>query len=186
MRWMDLDIYFARPVHWILALFDGQVIPLQIGNISSGNLSRGHRFMAPGSFQVKDLGDYLRKLKNSFVIVNPEERKEMILVEANKAASEVSGSLLQDEGLLETINYLVEYPVAIRGSFPAEFLSLPREVLISVMREHQRYFPVVDAQGNLLPYFIAISNTKPKDLVVVTRGNERVLRARLADARFFF
>lgn len=186
MRWMDLDIYFARPIHWILALFDGQVLPLQIGNISSGNLSRGHRFMAPGSFQVKDLGDYLRKLKNSFVIVNQEERKEMILAEANKAASEVSGHLLQDEELLETVNYLVEYPVAIRGSFPAEFLSLPREVLISVMREHQRYFPVVDANGNLLPYFIAISNTKPKDLTVVARGNERVLRARLADARFFF
>lgn len=186
MRWMDLDIYFARPIHWILALFDGQVLPLQIGNVSSGNLSRGHRFMAPGSFQVKDLGDYLRKLKNSFVIVNPDERKEMILAEANKAASEVSGYLLQDEGLLETINYLVEYPVAIRGSFPAEFLSLPREVLISVMREHQKYFPVVDANGNLLPYFIAISNTRPKDVAVVARGNERVLRARLADARFFF
>ncbi len=186
MRWMDLDIYFARPIHWILALFDGQVIPFQIGNISSGNLSRGHRFMAPGSFQVKDLGDYLRKLKNSFVIVNPEERKEMILAEANKAASEVSGNLLRDEELLETVNYLVEYPVAIRGSFATEFLSLPREVLISVMQDHQRYFPVVDAQGNLLPYFIAVSNTKPKDPGVVARGNERVLRARLADARFFF
>jgi len=186
MRWMDLEIYFARPIHWILALFDGQVIPFQIGNISSGNLSRGHRFMAPGSFQVKDLGDYLRKLKNSFVIVNPEERKEMILAEANKAASEVSGNLLRDEELLETVNYLVEYPVAIRGGFAAEFLSLPREVLISVMQDHQRYFPVVDAQGNLLPYFIAVSNTKPKDPAVVVRGNERVLRARLADARFFF
>lgn len=186
MRWMDLDIYFARPIHWILALFDGQIIPFQIGNISSGNLSRGHRFMAPGSFQVKDLGDYLRKLKNSFVIVNPEERKEMILTEATKAASEVSGSLLQDEELLETVNYLVEYPVAIRGNFAVEFLSLPREVLISVMREHQRYFPIVDAHGNLLPYFIAISNTKPKDFSMVARGNERVLRARLADARFFF
>ncbi len=186
MRWMDLDIYFARPIHWILALFNGQVIPLQIGNIAAGNLSRGHRFMAPGSFPIKDFGDYLRKLKNSFVIVNQDERKEMILAEAHKAASEVSGALLHDEQLLETVTCLVEYPVAIRGCFAAEFLTLPREVLISVMREHQRYFPVVDSQGNLLPYFIAISNTKPKDPSVVIRGNERVLRARLADARFFF
>lgn len=186
MRWMDLEIYFARPIHWLLALFDGKIIPLQIGNISAGNLSRGHRFMAPGAFQVKDLADYLRKLKNSFVLVNQEERKETLRAEVTKAANEVSGHFLSDEELLETINYLIEYPVAIRGSFPPEYLTLPREVLISVMREQQKYFSVVDSQGNLLPYFIAISNTKPKDPAVVARGNERVLRARLADARFFF
>lgn len=186
MRWMDLEIHFARPIHWILALFDGKIIPWQWGNIVASNLSRGHRFMAPGAFQVKDGADYFRKLKNSFVIVNQEERREMILTEANKVANEVSGYLLYDDELVETINYLVEYPVAMRGGFSPEFLSLPREVLISVMREHQKYFPVVDAQGNLLPYFVFISNTKPKDPNVVIRGNERVLRARLADARFFF
>ncbi|NWF54398.1 MAG: glycine--tRNA ligase subunit beta [Syntrophaceae bacterium] len=186
MRWMDLDNSFARPIHWILSLFDGKVIPFQIGNIASGNVSRGHRFMALGSFQVKDLADYLRRLKNSFVVVNPQERKDLILAEVNKAAAEVSGQVFKDEGLLETVTYLVEYPVALRGGFDKEFLSLPREVLITAMREHQRYFSVCDSQGSLLPYFIAISNTKPRDPRVVIRGNERVLRARLSDAQFFF
>jgi glycyl-tRNA synthetase beta chain len=186
MRWMDLDNSFARPIHWILSLFDGKVIPFQIGNIASGNVSRGHRFMALGSFQVKDLADYLRRLKNSFVVVNPQERKDLILAEVNKAAAEVFGQVFKDEGLLETVTYLVEYPVALRGGFDKEFLSLPREVLITAMREHQRYFSVCDSQGSLLPYFIAISNTKPRDPRVVIRGNERVLRARLSDAQFFF
>jgi len=186
MRWMDLENSFARPIHWILALFDGEVVPFQVGNISSGSLSRGHRFMAPGSFPVKDLSDYQRKLKNSFVLVNPEERKEIIRSEAAKAAREVSGNILPDEGLLETVAFLVENPVAIRGSFSKEFLSLPQEVLISALREHQRYFAVSGADGGLLPFFVAISNTRPRDPGVVIRGNERVLQARLADAKFFF
>jgi len=186
MRWMDLDNTFARPIHWILCLFDGKVVPFQVGNIASGNLSRGHRFLAPGPFQVKDLADYFRKLKNSFVIVNPDERKEYILTEINKAAGEVSGYLLPDEELLEIVTHLVEYSVAIRGGFAKEFLALPREVLISAMREHQRYFSVVNGEGQLLPYFVAVSNTKPRDPNVVARGNERVLQARLSDAQFFF
>ena len=186
MRWMDLENTFVRPIHWILALFDGKVIPFQVGNVSTGNLSRGHRFMAVGSFQVKDLSEYFIRLKTSFVVVNPEERRELILAEVNKAASEVSGHILQDEGLLEIVTYLVEYPVALRGSFAKEFLSLPREVLISAMREHQRYFSVCGTDGSLLPFFVTISNTKPRDPNVVIRGNERVLQARLADAKFFF
>jgi glycyl-tRNA synthetase beta chain len=186
MRWMDLENTFVRPIHWILALFDGKVIPFQVGNIITGNLSRGHRFMALGSFQVKDLSDYLRRLKNSFIIVNPEERKELILAEVNRAANEVSGNILRDDDLVEIVTYLVEYPVALRGSFAKEFLSLPREVLITAMRKHQRYFSVCDSQGALLPYFVTISNTKPRDPNVVIRGNERVLQARLADAKFFF
>jgi glycyl-tRNA synthetase beta chain len=186
MRWMDLDNSFVRPIHWILALFDGKVVPFQIGNISSGNLSRGHRFMAPGSFQVKDTGEYLRRLKVSFVIVNPEERRDLIAAEVSKAAAEAGGAILPDEGLLEIVTHLVEYPLAIRGSFSKDFLSLPREVLISAMREHQRYFSVVDSAGALLPYFVTVSNTKPRDVGVVIRGNERVLQARLSDAKFFF
>jgi glycyl-tRNA synthetase beta chain len=186
MRWMDLDNAFVRPIHWILALFDGRVVPFQIGNIGTGNLSRGHRFMALGSFQVKDLSDYLRRLKNSFVIVNPEERKELILAEVSRAAAEVSGTILRDEDLVEIVTYLVEYPAALRGSFARDFLSLPREVLITAMREHQRYFSVCDSKGDLLPYFVTVSNTRPRDPNVVIRGNERVLQARLADAKFFF
>ena len=186
MRWMDLENTFARPIHWILALFDGTVVPFQFGNVSSSNLSRGHRFMAPGSFQVKDGGEYLRRLKNSFVIVNPEERKELIVGELNKAAGEVSGKILPDDDLLEIVTFIVEYPVAIRGTFSRDFLALPREVLISAMREHQRYFSLTDANGTLLPYFVTISNTRPRDPNVVARGNERVLQARLSDANFFF
>lgn len=186
MRWMDLDNSFARPIHWILALFDGKIVPFQIGNVVTGNLSRGHRFMAPGSFQVKDISEYVRRLKNSFVIVQPEERRDLILAELERGAAEVSGQILPDDELLEIVTYLVEYPVAIRGGFNPEFLSLPREVLITAMREHQRYFSLYDSKGALLPFFITISNTKPKDLKVVARGNERVLQARLADAKFFF
>jgi glycyl-tRNA synthetase beta chain len=186
MRWMDLDNAFARPIHWLLALFDGKVIPFQVGNITASNLSRGHRFMAVGSFPVKDISDYLRRLKNSFVIVNPDERKELIVAEATRAAAEVSAQILPDDELLEIVTYLVEYPVALRGTFAGEFLSLPREVLITAMREHQRFFSVGDPQGALLPFFVTISNTKPKDPGVVIRGNERVLHARLADAQFFF
>jgi glycyl-tRNA synthetase beta chain len=186
MRWMDLDNSFARPIHWILALFDGKIVPFQIGNVVTGNLSRGHRFMAPGSFQVKDISEYVRRLKNSFVIVQPEERRDLILAELERVAAEVSGEILPDDELLEIVTYLVEYPVAIRGGFNPEFLSLPREVLITAMREHQRYFSLRDSEGALLPFFITISNTKPKDLKVVARGNERVLQARLADAKFFF
>lgn len=186
MRWMDLDNSFVRPIHWILALFDGKVVPFQIGNIAAGNLSRGHRFMAPGLFQVKDTGEYLRRLKTSFVIVSPEERKDLIVAEVNKAAAEVGGAILPDEELLKIVTHLVEYPLAIRGAFSKDFLALPREVLISAMREHQRYFSVVDSSGALLPYFVAVSNTRPRDIGVVTRGNERVLQARLSDAKFFF
>lgn len=186
MRWMDLDNSFARPIHWILALFDGKIVPFQIGNVAAGNLSRGHRFMAPGSFQVKDISEYVRRLKNSFVIVQPEERRDLILGELERAAAEVSGQILPDDDLLEIVTYLVEYPVGVRGSFDPEFLSLPREVLITAMREHQRYFSLCNSEGDLLPFFITISNTKPKDVKVVARGNERVLQARLADAKFFF
>jgi len=186
MRWMDLDNSFVRPIHWILALFDGKVVPFQIGNIAAGNLSRGHRFMAPGLFQVKDTGEYLRRLKTSFVIVSPEERKDLIVAEVNKAAAEVGGAILPDEELLKIVTHLVEYPLAIRGAFSKDFLALPREVLISAMREHQRYFSVVDSSGALLPYFVTVSNTRPRDIGVVTRGNERVLQARLSDAKFFF
>ncbi len=186
MRWMDLDISFVRPIHWILCLFDGKVVPFTIGNISTGNLSRGHRFMAPGSFQVKDLGDYIRRLKNSYVIVSPDERREIILGETNKAAAEVSGRILADDALLETVSNLAEFPVGLRGSFSREFLSLPKEVLISAMREHQKYFSVTDEGGKLMPWFVAVSNTRPRDPNVVIRGNERVLHARLSDAKFFF
>ncbi|MBW2631147.1 MAG: glycine--tRNA ligase subunit beta [Deltaproteobacteria bacterium] len=186
MRWMDLDVRFARPIHWILALFGDEVVPFRIENIASGNTSRGHRFMAPEPFDVSDLEDYLEKIKERFVVVDPGERKNIISDESEKAAKDVSGFVLENGDLLEEVTFLVEYPSVVRGSFDREYLALPKEVLTTAMMKHQKYFPVVDAHGDLLPYFITINNTLARDPSVVARGNEKVIRARLADARFFF
>ncbi|MCK9274557.1 MAG: glycine--tRNA ligase subunit beta [Syntrophales bacterium] len=186
MRWMDLDIRFARPIHWIMALFGGAVIPFTVGNVMSGNTSRGHRFMNPGPFEVKDSADYLEKTKAHFVIADPDTRKEIIRKEARKAAYEVSGTVLENEALLDEVAYLIEYPSVVCGTFDREFLDLPREVLITSMMKHQKYFAVVDGKGNLLPHFITVNNTVARNPSVVAEGNQKVLRARLADARFFF
>ncbi|KAF0158288.1 MAG: glycyl-tRNA synthetase beta chain [Syntrophaceae bacterium] len=186
MRWGNHDLRFARPVHWILALYGGKVVPLKIEDIESGNMSYGHRFMSPASFAVSGFADYLIKTRENFVIADPEERKKFILKEAQKAASEVGGKLFYTEDLLATVSFIVEYPVIVRGGFDEAYLKIPKEVLTTTMISHQKYFPVVNDEGKLLPYFIAVSNTRPRDIAVVASGNERVLRARLADASFFF
>jgi glycyl-tRNA synthetase beta chain len=186
MHWGDHDLRFARPIHWLLALYCGKIVPLQIEDIESGNTSCGHRFMSPAPFAVSGFEDYLIKARANFVIADPAERKKFILEEAQKAASEVGGKLFYTEDLLETISFIVEYPVIVRGAFAEDYLKIPKEVLTTTMISHQKYFPVVDNEGKLLPYFIAVSNTKPRDLKMVAKGNERVLRARLADASFFF
>ncbi len=186
MRWADYGLRFARPVHWILALYGGNVVPLKIENIESGNTSCGHRFMSPAPFAVTDFEDYLKKAGENFVIADQAQRKEFILQEAQKAAAEVGGKLFFTDDLLETVSFIVEYPVIVRGTFEEDFLRIPKEVLTTTMISHQKYFPVVNDDGKLLPYFIAVSNTKPRDISVVAKGNERVLRARLADASFFF
>jgi glycyl-tRNA synthetase beta chain len=186
MRWGDLDARFARPIHWIVALFDDVVVPFSFGNIESGTVSRGHRFMANSPFPVRDFAHYLDECERHFVIPDPERRKEIIRRETHRLATASGGHLLPDEELLEQVSFLVEYPSAVLGTFSPEFLSVPKEVLITSMRSHQRYFSLVDAAGKLLPAFITINNTLTEDPVVVVRGNERVLRARLSDARFFF
>ena len=186
MRWGDLDVRFARPIHWIVALFDGIVVPFSFGNIASGTISRGHRFMANTTFPVRDFAHYQDECERHFVIVDPERRKEIIRRETHRVAIAAGGHLLPDEDLLDQVVYLVEYPSAVHGTFSAEFLKVPKEVLITSMRSHQRYFSIVDAAGKLLPGFITINNTLTEDPSVVVKGNERVLRARLSDARFFF
>ena len=186
MRWMNLDLRFARPLHWILALFGGDVIPFKLGNISSDNKSHGHRFMSPERFEVTGFDDYLTKTRAHYVIVNPDERRVVILEEAKKAAEEIEGTILENDGLLEEVTFLVEYPSVVRGTFEKEYLSLPKEVLITSMMSHQKYFPITNKKGDLLPYFITINNTVARDPAVVAAGNEKVIRARLADARFFF
>jgi len=186
MRWGDMDVRFARPIHWIVALFDGSVVPFSFGNITSGAVSRGHRFMANTPFPVRDYAHYLEECERHFVIPDPERRKEIIRRETHRVAEAFGGKLRPDEGLLEEVTYLAEYPSAVAGSFPSEFLKVPKEVLITSMRSHQRYFSIVDDADKLLPGFITINNTLTEDPTVVVKGNERVLRARLSDARFFF
>ena len=186
MRWGDGDVRFARPIHWIVALFDGTVVPFSFGTIESGKISRGHRFMANTAFPVSDFAHYLDECERHFVIPDPEKRKEIIRRETHRVAVAAGGHLLPDEELLEQVAYLVEYPSAVHGTFSSEFLQVPKEVLITSMRSHQRYFSIVDANGGLLPGFITVNNTLTEDPSVVVKGNERVLRARLSDARFFF
>ena len=186
MRWSDQEFRFARPIHWILALFDGRIVPFRIANVESGNTSRGHRFMSPDSFPVENLEGYLAGTRDRFVIVDPALRKEIIREETGKAAATVGGRVLPSEELLETVTFLTEYPTVVCGNFDREYLKLPQEVLITTMIHHQKYFPVVDERGALLPHFITINNTLARDPAVVKRGNEKVIRARLSDARFFF
>ena len=186
MRWADVPIRFARPIHWILALFGGKVVPFEVGNIRSENMTYGHRFMHSGPIPVKDFQSYLQKTREAFVIVDPVERKKRIEDEMIREGAKVSGRVLKDEELLNEVNFLVEYPVALCGTFDNKFLSLPREILVHSMKEHQRYFPLVDDHGTLLPHFVCISNINPKNREVVVKGNEKVLRARLSDAAFFF
>ena len=186
MRWGDFDIRFARPIHWIVALFDGVVVPFSFGPIESGTVSRGHRFMGNSTFPVKDFSHYLEECERHFVIPDPEKRKEIIRREIHRVAKAAGGHLLPDEGLLDEVTFLCEYPSAVHGTFSPDFLKVPKEVLITSMRSHQRYFSVVDENGKLLNAFITVNNTLSEDPSVVVKGNERVLRARLSDARFFF
>lgn len=185
MRWGSLKFRFARPIHWFVALLDGQVIPFELAGIQSGDTTRGHRFMAPDKFQVADAADYLAKLEKAFVIADADKRRELVAAQVARAAKDAGGELLPDEELLTENANLVEFPVAGHGSFDPEFLQVPAPVVISAMRSHQRYFALQDKDGKLLPSFIAVNNTRAKDPKVVMQGHQRVLRARLADARFF-
>lgn len=186
MRWAEGSIRFARPIHWILCLFGGKIVPFKLGDIESGNMTYGHRFMHPDSMAVRDFNSYLEKMSEARVIVDPAERKKRIEEGMLREGARVFGKVLKDDALLDEVNFLVEYPHPLCGRFDKKFLSLPREVVIHSMKEHQRYFPLTDDRGELLPHFIFISNLIPREEQVVVRGNERVLKARLTDAAFFF
>ncbi len=186
MRWADVGFPFVRPIHWVLCLLNGQVVPFMVAGVESGNTTRGHRFMAPGVIEVKGLRDYFLKLEMAFVIVDQEERGRAVERVAKEAAATVKGVLSQDPDLVTTVANLVEYPSAVSGSFDGSFLALPAPVLITAMKEHQRYFAVYDGKGRLMPNFVAVNNTVARDESIVQKGHERVLRARLSDAGFFF
>ncbi|RLB12467.1 MAG: glycine--tRNA ligase subunit beta [Deltaproteobacteria bacterium] len=186
MRWADVRFSFARPIHWILCLLDGKVVPIEIAGIKAGNTSRGHRFMAPDPMVIRGVEDHLEQMRKAYVIIDPEERKRMVMESVKKSAEEIKGIPDDDSGLLDTVTNLVEYPFAICGGFEERFLELPAPVIITPMKEHQKYFPVYTRDKKLMPNFVAISNIIPKDVDLVKKGLERVIRARLSDAEFFF
>ncbi|MGC8228514.1 glycine--tRNA ligase subunit beta [Pseudobacillus badius] len=185
MRWADNDLRYIRPIKWMVALFGSEVIPFQITNVSTGRTTKGHRFLGD-SVTVEMPGDYEELLKNQFVIADPAERKKSIRQQLAQLETENKWVIPVDEDLLEEVTNLVEYPTALSGSFNSNFLELPEEVLITSMKEHQRYFPVKDKEGTLLPHFVTVRNGDSRSLDTVARGNEKVLRARLADADFFY
>ncbi len=186
MRWGDVGFSFVRPIHWVLALLDGKVIPFQVGGVRSSNTTRSHRFMDPKTLEINDLEDYLRKMKNSFVIIDIKERESEVMSCVSRAAETVSGTPAMDSELLSTVTNLVEFPSAVCGGFDRFFLNLPEPVLITAMKKHQKYFALRDSGGQLLPHFVAVNNTLTRDEAIVRQGHERVLAARLSDADFFF
>ena len=186
MRWADLDITFARPIHTIVALLGDKTIPFSVGNIKSGRNSCGHVFMAPGKVKLPQADAYTDALRQAHVIADIDARRRLVVEEVTRAASAAGGRVLEDDALVDIVTNLVENPVATTGRFETQFLEVPKEVLITAMREHQKYFAVVDPAGQLMPAFIAINNTRTRDLALVATGHERVLRARLSDAQFFY
>lgn len=186
MRWGNLEFRFARPIRWLVALYGEQVIPFELAGLKAGRITYGHRFLSKGPVTINRPADYLAVLEEAYVLAEPGERKKRIRSQIEKLAAEVGGQVLVDEELLDEVTNLVEYPTAICGSFDPSYLELPSEVLVTPMREHQRYFPVQDKDGKLLPRFIAVSNGSIKHIDIVRAGNERVLKARLEDAAFFW
>ncbi len=186
MRWGNGDLRFVRPIHWVLAIYDNEKVIFDIEGIKSDSMTRGHRFLSPASFEIKDVKSYSNLLRNNFVILDQEERKKIIVEEANKLAATVNATVISEEDLLEHVVFLVEYPVPVLGSFPSDYLSLPRELLITVMKGHQKYFALEDSHKRLINHFIIVSNTKNINAETVKKGAERVIKARFEDARFYF
>ncbi|EHG5970193.1 glycine--tRNA ligase subunit beta [Enterococcus faecalis] len=185
MHWANYDFEYIRPIHWIVALLDDEVIPFKVLDVTTGQTSRGHRFLGD-DVTFQHANEYEAKLKEQFVVVQPNERKQMIVDQANALAAEKNWQLALDEELLEEVTNLVEYPTAFVGSFDEKYLSVPDEVLVTSMKEHQRYFDVRNDQGLLMPHFIAVRNGDNVHLENVIKGNEKVLIARLEDAEFFY
>ncbi|MFH1216335.1 MAG: glycine--tRNA ligase subunit beta [Pseudomonadota bacterium] len=186
MRWGAFRASFARPVQWLLALLGGKVLDFTINDLTSGNTTRGHRFMAPHEVEIKKFSHYIETLRSLYVIADMDERREMIRKEAASAAAAAGGKIIPDDELLDTITNLVEYPIGIKGSFDLKFLELPPEVLITSMRVHQKYFTISGSDSKLMANFVAVNNTRINDIDAAAAGHQRVLRARLEDALFFY
>jgi len=188
MKWGDGEITFVRPLRWILSIFGGKTISFELEGLKSSSKTYGHRFMHPKPFKVSNWEDYEKGLEDGYVLLDQNKRSETIYKGITELADKIGGLVSDDPELLETVTNLVEIPLVLKGDFEEEFLALPNEVLISVMKYHQKYFPVFSKskKGELLPHFIFVCGTPVKDTKVVCKGNERVIRARFTDARFFY
>jgi glycyl-tRNA synthetase beta chain len=186
MRWGDHDYGFARPVHWLVLLLGTEVVPAELLGVRSDRMSRGHRFMHDKPVWFSAPEDYVESLRSAHVLVDADERRERIVREVAAAAQQAGGQARIDEGILEEVNGLTEWPVAIACGFEREFLAVPQEALIATMEANQKFFPVLDAQGQLTERFIGIANIQSKNEAEVRKGYERVIRPRFADAKFFF
>jgi glycyl-tRNA synthetase beta chain len=186
MRWGNQSFSFVRPIHWIVALFGGRVVPIEIAGVKSGNETRGHRFMAPETVTFNNFEDFEEKLRARYVLIDGARRAEKIEEAARTAAQTLDAFPIMDPELLLTVSNMVEYPSVLCGSFDPHYLAIPAPVLVSAMKKHQKYFAVQDGTGKLMPHFIAVNNTVARSEEVVRKGHERVLRARLSDASFFF
>ncbi len=188
MKWGNTSYQYVRPIHWLIALLDEEVIPLNVFNIDSAQITNGHRFLGE-PVEIKHPNEYVSKLKDEFVLVNRSERQALIVQQIEKLCEEMNWAVPNFENdLLDEVTDLVEYPTAFYGNFSEEYLELPNVVLVTSMRDHQRYFPVWSNEENkqLLPYFISVRNGNEEHIENVARGNEKVLSARLADGRFFY
>ena len=186
MHWGNLDAKFVRPVRWLVALLDEEVIPVEFATVKSSNVTRGHRFLGADEITIKNAASYVDTLKENFVMVDQDARRELISKQLHDMAASKNASIVWDDDLLEEINYLVEWPTALCGGFEESYLALPDAAIITPMKDHQRYFPLVGQDGKLLPMFLTVRNGSDHSIEVVQAGNERVLRARLDDAKFFF
>ena len=186
MHWGDLEERFVRPVRWLVALFGQDVVPVTFANVTSTNVSRGHRFLGESELTIAEPKDYLDTLTKNFIMIDQDVRRETIRKQLTELAATKGATVVWDEDLLDEVTFLVEYPTALCGTFDESYLALPSDCIITPMKDHQRYFPMVDSKGKLLPMFLTVRNGDSKSLEVVAAGNERVLRARLDDAKFFF
>ncbi len=186
MRWGQGDFAFVRPIRWLVFLWGEETLPATVAGVEASQYSRGHRYLGENPVFIAHPGDYQTRLRANYALIDPEERRQLIRFRADELAGQAGGEVQWDQDLLTEVVHLVEYPTPFLGSFADDYLELPPEVVVTPMKEHQRYFPVQDREGQLMPYFIGVRNGDDRGLAVVREGNEKVLQARLADARFFF
>ena len=186
MKWGGKDIRFLRPIRWIVSLLDDKVVEFDLEGIQVSNITKGHRVLGSNHIEINSIDEYEQKLEDNFVIVSEKKRRKMVLRGINRLSKEIGGNYIEDDELLEEIIFINEYPTPFIGQFENKYIELPKEVIITPMKDHQRYFPLVDSDDKLLPFFIGVRNGDEKGIENVVQGNKKVLLARLEDAKFFY